>query len=502
MSFSLLLMAPAAFATHPPVDPDVGTCGPNVQSTYEMVDYNAHSSNQTHRTIWAPNLFCDGQRALFSAKPGNTLVVNPADHPDTNVSNPGSTGTFTGQFELVAGANCTDSLASHGTVWDVSYTITNADMNTGPKGSRNDPTQYQLGLVTNGSIKNDHLDLEVKFSNKPTNLQYGHQVGLGANDKETNEFGGAFWFVWDLFDNATHPATLLDGGHGDFNFDLVCLNSPSCPTDGGLGPAAPYNVYTCEEFYGRYSDIGGRAAIGDYMDVIGFGIGTATTPGSTPILSVGGDLWFSNGQIYNGDGEVGGTCHTSSLGVPDGTLTCHDPYAFDASDACDDNSLCDIANFLSSQTDTGCTVTYNMWSGQVDIATTGDYASCTLNLDMARGIFKPWVSVINGITVSGQHGATVIINVEGSSDLWGQNGSFNLNGGLQNDTVLWNFGCNGYCPSEIKNVSVQGSLLAPSCHMTFNNGHIDGQYIVGSHSGSGEFHNVSFGGDICPPAGN
>lgn len=476
MSVSLLLaLVPAtSFAT----TPATGTCDPSVTSQYEMVDFNGK------RTIWAPKLFCN-QTANFTMQTGHLTV------------NPDGSATFTGTAKLKNGANCRHDVTTD-QIWDVTYDVRAPDpgevINEKGRNAANAGNPWQLGRVTGGLITSG--DFSIELANVAAN--YGHQVGVGANDKDPYDLGGSFWFDYELTNTGAHP-TEVRTGHGDFNFDLICKD---CPTDGSLGPANGYNVYTCDDFHARGSDIAGRAFIGDTMDVAGYGIGHALNDGGTTTLEVGGDLDIHSAQIYHGDGLVEGYCTTSSLGVPDGDLVCEiDPHPLP--DACDDNKLCDISNFLASQPESPtCHVDVKPW-GAVRISTAGPYAVCTLDLDqVAPQILWSWNNAINGLRIHGDPGATVVINVKGANaDIWGKTGEFRLQGGLDRENLIWNFGCDSaHCPSQISGVSVQGTILAPACDLQFDNGHIDGQYIVGSHSGNGQFHDVRFDGDICPPA--
>lgn len=463
-----------AYATTPA--DKYGECGDYQKQTqsYDMQDYNGH------RTIWAPGLFCKRKTALLSMQSG-VLTLNPD-----------GSGSFEGKAKVVSGGCGTFD----GTVWDVSYDVNGTDpkYSKGPSAPAGYP--WQLGLVENGEMS--YGNWTMYFDNYPNNNDYGHQAGVRANVKD-NDLGGAFWFDYWLKKNGY----LIRDGKGDFNFDLECRppENNDCPTDGGLGDADGYNVFTCGDFTGHNSDIQGKAAIGGNMDVSGYGVGSGLGAGSGTVLSVAHDLDFHNGQVYGGDAEVGGYCNTSSLGTPHGSLTCGSSGVFDAGDSCDD--LCDVSGYIGAKDNTNCSITVHAW-GQVDINATGD-AVCNLDLDKVAADFADyvWNGWINGITVNAGYGDTVLINVtsDNGNDIWGKNGSFNLSGGVKANSVVWNFPCGGFCPSDayspLSGVQIKGSILAPSCHTHFNNGAIDGQYIVKSHNGNGQFHSYDFDGDIC-----
>jgi len=483
-----LAFAPAAFATHP-----APTCGPTVTSVYEMKDFNPNAN--TPRTIWAPSLACDGKLALFKALPGNELVMKPA--PSGNGTNPGGQGEFEGDFELVSGADCHDPRIPKDSVWHVTYEVLPPASNTGPKNTLNNEDEYQLGIVANGVMTSG--DFTIEFDNKPSNNSMGHQIGMGANDKNANDLGGAFWFYYDLFENGHKEKS----GHGDFNFDLTCIGTPTCPTDGGLGN--DFNVYVCQDFTAHGSDAQGGVAVGGNATVSGYGIASVSDANGVG-LTVGGNLDGTTSQVYNGTAEsdtcLPDTDSDPTFNVLGGSLSCGH------ADGADCTNVCAISDFIASRTDDHCTVTANPWGG-VSIEISDTKAVCTLDTDTVASTFQSWVwhGWINGITfstsgVNAGHVDSVIVNITGDQDIWGKTGSFDL-GGISAHAVVWNFGCdNKICDShddlELSNVGIKGSLVAPDCAVDFTNGHIDGQYIVESHHGNGEFHDFGFTGDICP----
>jgi hypothetical protein len=67
-----------------------------------------------------------------------------------------------------------------------------------------------------------------------------------------------------------------------------------------------------------------------------------------------------------------------------------------------------------------------------------------------------------------------------------QNTGFSLIGGIGADHVLYNF--YGATSLTLSGVGVEGTILAPTAAVTFNNGAINGGMIAGSLVGSGETH--------------
>lgn len=280
--------------------------------------------------------------------------------------------------------------------------------------------------------------------------------------------------------------------------DVACVSVsvtiPACcaADDGHLGSATGYNAFILGNFEGTNSDIGGKVAIGGDAKFTGYGIASALGSGSGDVLHVGGNLTITNSQIYGGDGEVAGTCTSSSVGTPSGSLNCSSPNAYDASNATSEMQA--IADDLADLTTNGTTTTYN-WGGVTLSGTDPDRNVFELDLDNLGFSSWVWNGYINTFNISAPSGSTVVINVVGNTAPLFKNGGINLTGVTRND-VVWNF--DAATALEVKNVSVPGSIMAPDAAVTFNNGNIKGTLVAGSMKGSGELHSFSFSGDSCP----
>ena len=116
----------------------------------------------------------------------------------------------------------------------------------------------------------------------------------------------------------------------------------------------------------------------------------------------------------------------------------------------------------------------------------------------------------SSLVINASSTATVIINVIGTTDSI-QNAGFSLFGGIGDaDHVLYNF--SGATSLTLSGVGVEGTILAPTATVTFNNGAINGSLIAFSVTGNGETHifdgghgasalfdgNLPGGGDILP----
>ncbi|MFK7927165.1 MAG: choice-of-anchor A family protein [Myxococcota bacterium] len=450
-----------------------------------MSDYNGS------RTIWAPNLFCSGKTALLTMQSGELSYQEDL-----------SSGSFTGKAKVVSGGCGTFDA----TVWDVSFDMDEKASNTVPKynsgnaGQSANKDDWHLFIVDNGVMTSGAH--RVTFTNMPSSLKYGNQIGDYANVKDA-DFGGAFWFNWTREEYVSGCWVSKASGNGDFNYDLAatCAPGPSCPVSSGepLGPASDYNVYTTSWMDVWNADIGGRAAVGTWAKLANYGLNTAG--GSGTVFSVADNVTATNSQLYGGDGEAGGTCSLTNFGTPNGDMDCSVSGAFDAGSTANTDALDDILDWLAVQPEGTNSASVNRWWPQLIID--GDDSSdlnivnvdtCAIEAEIQTNF--PWASNIQGWDIKGKSGSTLVINLEGNCpDMFFQNGYMGVSG-VGNTDVLW--AVHDMTDLDIRNVSLQGSLLAPNTDVTFDNGNIDGQLISASLKGTGEAHLVSFAGDICP----
>lgn len=94
--------------------------------------------------------------------------------------------------------------------------------------------------------------------------------------------------------------------------------------------------------------------------------------------------------------------------------------------------------------------------------------------------------------------ATVVINVDGKNDFM-RNFGFTLKGGIDVSHILFNF----YEAKSLtlSGIGIEGTILAPSAGVKFNNGRIHGSLIADTLSGSGTTLNNRFAGSIPVAAG-
>jgi choice-of-anchor A domain-containing protein len=90
-------------------------------------------------------------------------------------------------------------------------------------------------------------------------------------------------------------------------------------------------------------------------------------------------------------------------------------------------------------------------------------------------------------------GSTVIVNVSGNSSnsVSFGNAGMNLQGGLTEDKLLFNF--NGVTSINLSNTNLLGSILAPTATLDGTNGHTDGNVMVAAigQTSSFEYHDTA-----------
>jgi len=247
----------------------------------------------------------------------------------------------------------------------------------------------------------------------------------------------------------------------------------------GLGVASDYNVFTIRNINQQSTDIEGKLAAGGNVNFVG-GIGSKLATNSGNVVVAGNNLTLSNGQVSNGNAVYGVSANiASNEGLPNGKLSQGNPIDFNAAGT----QLESLSQSLASLTPNG-TTTVNKWG---DINLTGSDSQLNVfNLDGSA------LSKTNNFTINSNSGSTVIVNVSGTNVSL-SNFGFNISGTNQQH-ILYNF----YQATTLtaSGVGIQGSILAPLANFTFNNGQVNGNMVVASLSGKGEFHNYLFQGNL------
>ncbi len=266
---------------------------------------------------------------------------------------------------------------------------------------------------------------------------------------------------------------------------LTVIAIPTVAQAAGLGVAGDYNVFVFGDFTATFSEIKGRAAVGGNAEFNGYGVGTGLTSGSTDnVLMVGGDLDFTNGQVYYGDAQVGGSATLTSFGSPNGKVYPNAVIPIDFNN--EKTRLINLSANLASMKGTGTVAI-----GGTTLTLTGSYTTGleVFNLDSSdlTGITKLSLANVTG-------GATIVINISGTSiDLSKIQDMEYFES--YSEYIIFNF-------SEATTVSlkdVEGSILTPSAAVSGTWGYMDGTLIADSYEGHTEFHDVPFEGDLPTP---
>ncbi|MFP4122709.1 MAG: PEP-CTERM sorting domain-containing protein [Coleofasciculus sp.] len=260
--------------------------------------------------------------------------------------------------------------------------------------------------------------------------------------------------------------------------------SLSIPAQAGSlkGPAQNFNVFVFEDLNVN-SDAHGRVAVGGNATLNNFGTATKLpAEGAGDTLVVGGNLNYNGGQVFVGDVVVAGEATLTNVGPENLTVRQGNPIDFDAAEQLYKNYSAQLGNL----TDDSSTL-------KILEFTTSSLAS----------------AIANGLNITLEENSTVLVNVTGE-EFNIDRGEIRLNGSPNGDfanRVLFNF----VEATQLNSTGFawQGSVLAPLAdYNEFSNGHINGQLIAKSVTGtSGEFHiiapntggSVQFDGNLPEP---
>lgn len=254
---------------------------------------------------------------------------------------------------------------------------------------------------------------------------------------------------------------------------LESLDARDVPSATDLGAAADFNAFVFDDMRVFNSDIEGRVAVGDHATIDNYGLGTGlpNSDGTRDDLIAGGDLDFTNGQVYAGNIVYGGAGNLESVGIPNG-------------DERQESDVVDFATIRQDLVDKSA-----LWGAATPNGTTRFRRGSLL----LRGtspetdvftITADQLAHTRSLTIAAPPGATVLLNVTGA-DVRGQNFGLHLRG-PDAGHILWNF------PQaqtlSLSGVGLKGAFLAPAAAFDFNNGEIHGTVIAGLFSGNGQLH--------------
>ncbi len=261
-------------------------------------------------------------------------------------------------------------------------------------------------------------------------------------------------------------------------FIIALCGTVACGAN--LGVANDYNGFILGTDSQLNASAQGRVAIGGSASLSSYGIASGLTGFSGPSLVVGGDLTYTNSQVFWGDVHVGGTPNFTNVTISNGQLyNPSSPIDFAAASS----YLTQQSSSWGALAPTGSTVV--QFGG---ITLTGTDPS--LNIFSVNGSD---LASANSLTISAPANSTVLVNVNGTTNSM-SNFGMTLLDGADKQYTLYNF----YETSQlnISGINVLGSVLAPDADITFNNGNTEGTLIGSTISGNGGLQNFIFQGDL------
>jgi choice-of-anchor A domain-containing protein len=284
---------------------------------------------------------------------------------------------------------------------------------------------------------------------------------------------------------------------------LALLLAHTSLSAGTLGIANDFNVFVRGDF-APISDATGRIAVGGNATLSNYGVGN---PQHVPLsadpnrydLIVRGNLNFQSGQVYRGSvwagtgtvsPQVGFQVPGAGFRTPPATPS---PLDFDAA----------IQYLLDASSQWGALAANGTTQFQFGgLTLTG--TSQTLNVFSVLG---SQLSTANNLSIHVPTGSTVLVNITGTgtqaNPIRMANMGFSINGNsnFSNDSnaqfrrVLFNLPQAQHL--QISGVGVLGSVLAINAASAGGSGgNVNGTFIANSHSGSLEFHNYPFLGNL------
>ncbi|MEC4813485.1 MAG: choice-of-anchor A family protein [Scytonema sp. PMC 1069.18] len=252
----------------------------------------------------------------------------------------------------------------------------------------------------------------------------------------------------------------------------------------GLGIASDFNAFVLGDM-NQSSDTEGRLAVGGNAKFTNYGVGDRLTDsnGTRDDLIVGGTLTYQGGQVFNGN-VVYGAGTTPTVSTPNGNIRKDSTIDFAAAG----EELKALSTYLAGLTPNATTTVYN-WGG---VELKGQNSDLNI-FKIDANVFAPGNNV-NSFNINGPSSSTLLINVGGTNISMKNFGfSNNLMSGLRQN-VLFNF----YEATniELTNIGFQGSILAPLANLKTTYGDVNGNVIVASSQGTGEYHNYRFQGNL------
>lgn len=266
-----------------------------------------------------------------------------------------------------------------------------------------------------------------------------------------------------------------------------------------LGTASGYNLFVL----GAYStpgstDIQGSAAVeGTFTATGSLSINEVPGSGPTPAfvgLVVGDSthssaLNLAGGQLDNtnaGNAWVGGNVASSSAFTFEHNLSYVGTFGsnliVDGTKAQVSAGTAPFSFTSAASTLTSLSSTLNSDAANGNVTgSSGTYTLTATGCTLCIFDLSPSGGTINSLSINAPTGATVVVNIAGTSDSF-SNGSISYTGGATANDTLFNF--SSASALSLSGITVNGTILAPLATFTGSSGSINGELIAGSVTGN------------------
>ncbi len=248
-----------------------------------------------------------------------------------------------------------------------------------------------------------------------------------------------------------------------------------------LGIASDYNVFALKDMNQPSCDTEGKVAVGENAFLSNYSVGDKldTLNGIQDVLVVGNTLEFESGAIYNGNVVYGFLTNLpiNQVSINNGTLRQDSVINFAAAET----EIKTLSTTLKNYTVNGnASVSFG------DLILTG-----TNPLLNVFNVTKDQINNSTNFIINSPNGSVVLVNISGTGiELKGGHVVY----GTAINNVIYNF----YEATNIliRNIDMQGSLIAPYADLDFPSGLISGQVIAKNILGAGQFNWDKFLGNI------
>ncbi len=244
-----------------------------------------------------------------------------------------------------------------------------------------------------------------------------------------------------------------------------------------------YNLFLLEDYTGGH-DVVGKVAAGGNITMTNFAVGSGLPDTQiSNTLVAGGHLTLSRGAVWGHTFHAGSYSTDSSVIYPRGNVARGRPIDFAARFA----ELRRLSSRLAGLRVNGSS-DHTTWGGIMLRGT-----STNVN------VFDVNANAFNGaklLSIDAPAGSLVVVNIRGASARFSGFG-IHFSGGIDQHGVLYNF-------VDATQITAQGfgfwgTVLAPSAHVTFNDGSWDGGLYAKSLTGNAEGHiNPLHDRRLCP----